>query len=401
MRVSGSLSVLILFVALASSRSSSQEATSQSSHQASETSTATSIGGEPVVTLKRPASKDTSKPHFLEAIVAPGRGMNTLQIRAYLPGKGEVDLFDTPSLAETKKLLDEQDDAFGNKNFSVGAAILLPFPNRITGKLSPDGKTIATDLAGKTISLPANWSGKKPGAQVLAMHGLILSAKFENIRIHNGAEESSVSGVLHAGDFGGHWLSQTDVQVHTVLKDDAVEFNVTAKNVGHEAAPIGIAFHPWYRLLSGQRPQVRLHVPASERVLVNNYDDVVPTGKVEAVKGTPYDFTAPGGVALDDLFMDDFFLDLKRDADGGARVELIDPAADYGLRVIALSPEIKGFQVYAPLNRNVVAIEPQFNLADPYSKVWGDRNTGMPLLQPGQSVSWRVRLELFVPSKSK
>lgn len=374
---------------------------SQSSQETSAPSPATSIGGEPVVTLKRPPSKNHDKPQFLEATIAPGRGMNTLQIKAYLPGKGEVDLLDTPSLPETKQLLDEGDDEFGNKNFSVGAAILLPFPNRITGKLSPDGKTIATDIAGKTVSLPANWRGKKPGAEILAMHGLILSAKFQDVHVHSGPEESSVSGTLHAGDFGGHWLSQTDVHVQTVLKDSAVEFSVTAKNVGHEPAPIGIAFHPWYRLLSGKREQIQLHLPADERVLVNNYDDVVPTGKVEAVKGTPFDFTAPGGAALGTLFMDDFFLDLKRNKDGSATVELTDPAADYGLRIVALSPEIKGFQVYAPLDRNVVAIEPQFNLADPYSKVWGKRNTEMPLLQPGQSVSWRVRLELFVPGKSK
>jgi len=399
MKVSGYTLLLILLVALAVSQAWSQQTMSQSSQETSAAPPAIVIGGEPVVTLTRPPSKNQDKPQFLEAIVAPGRGMNTLQIKAYLPGKGEVELLDTPPLAQVKQLLDEQDDAFGNKNFLVGAAILLPFPNRVTGKLSADGKTIATDIAGKTVSIPANWHGQKPGAEVLAMHGLILGKKFDDVHVHNGPEESAVSGTLHAGDFGGHWLSQSDVQVRTILKDDAIEFSVTVKNVGHEAAPFGIAFHPWYKLLSGQRAQIRLHVPASERALVNNYDDVVPTGQVEEVKGTPYDFTAPGGAPLDALFMDDFFLNLTRDPGGSATVELTDPAAHYGLRIVGLSREINGFQVYAPLNRNVIAIEPQFNLADPYSKVWGTRNTGMAMVQPGQSVVWRVRLELFVPSK--
>ena len=35
-----------------------------------------SIGGEPVVTLTRPASKTQEKPHFIDATIAPGRGMN-------------------------------------------------------------------------------------------------------------------------------------------------------------------------------------------------------------------------------------------------------------------------------------------------------------------------------------
>ena len=382
MKTLGGISLLVLFVALASGRSLGQETPSQSASHEASPSPAISIGGEPAITLKRPPSKDESTPRFVEATVLPGRGMNTLQIKAFIPGQGEVDLFDSPSLPEAKQLLDQGDDEFGNKGFSVGAAILLPYANRITGKLSSDGKTIATDIAGKTISLPANWHGKKPGATVLAMHGLILSAKFQDVHVHNGPAESSVSANLHAGDFGGHWPSQTEVHVQTVLKDAAVEVTVTTKNVG-------------------KREQIRLHLPADERTLVNNYDDVLPTGKVESVTGTPYDFTAPDGAALGTLFMDDFFPAAKRQSDGTAVVKLIDPAAGYGLRIVALSREVKGFQVYAPLDRNVVAIEPQFNLADPYNKIWGTRNNGMVLLQPGQSVSWRVRLELFTPAKSQ
>jgi aldose 1-epimerase len=77
--------------------------------------------------------------------------------------------------------------------------------------------------------------------------------------------------------------------------------------------------------------------------------------------------------------------------------EIIDPAANYGLRLVTMSPHITSIQVYAPLGKNFVAIEPQFNLPDPYNKNWGNVDTGMVLLQPGQSVTWRVRLELFTP----
>ncbi|MFZ0701626.1 MAG: hypothetical protein WBE47_09895, partial [Candidatus Acidiferrales bacterium] len=48
------------------------------------------IGGEPAVTLKRPEPVDRNKPQFLEAIVLPGNGMNLLQVKAYLPGKGDI-----------------------------------------------------------------------------------------------------------------------------------------------------------------------------------------------------------------------------------------------------------------------------------------------------------------------
>ncbi len=388
------MSSIALFVLFSSILSTAQVPSSAQSAPVS-------IGGEPVITLQRPASNDKEKPHFLDATIAPGRGMNLLQLRAYLPGKGEVSLLNPASLSEEKKTLDEGDDEFGNKGFQVGAGLLLPYANRIRGKLSADGKTITTNIAGKTVSLPANWHGKNPGAEVLAMHGLILSAKFTDVHEKNGAKESRVSALFHGGDFGGHWLSKTDVSVKTVLKDDTLEIDLTAKNVGKEPLPMGMAFHPWFVFPSGMREQARLYVPADQRALVNNYDDVVPTGKIEPVKGTPYDFTAPGGTALGTLFMDDNFLDIQHDKDGNAAVEITDPAAGYGLRIVSLSPEVKAFQVYAPPDRNVIVVEPQVNLADPYNSIWGKTDTGMVLLEPGHSLTWRVRLELFTPPASK
>ncbi len=357
------------------------------------------VGGEPVVTLRRPAPKDSSKPQFLEAEILPGRGMAVLQIKAFLPGKGDINLLNSPPLPEAAQLLDKGDDQFGNQVFKIGGAILLPFANRIRGQLAGDGKTITASVAGKTVTLAANWSGTEPGAEKHAIHGLMLNSKFRNVAQQNGANESTVSATLHAGDFGGHWLSDTDVKVETTLTNGAFEMTVTATNAGHAPLPVGIGWHPYFVLPSGDRKQVRLHLPGEMRAVMNNYDDSFTTGKRVPVKDTPYDFTAPGGRALDTQYLDDNFSDLIRNPEGSTISELIDPQANYGLRLITLSPQIKSIQVYAPPQKNFVAIEPQFNLPDPYNKNWGKTNTGMVLLQPGQSVSWRVRLELFMPGK--
>lgn len=361
---------------------------------------AITIGGEPVVILKRPREAGAEKPQFLEATLLPGNGMNLLQVRAYIPGKGEVELITAPSLAESKDLIEKGNDEFGNESFKIGGAFLVPYVNRIRGKLSADGKTIETTIAGKEMSLPANWKGKNPGAEPHAMHGLILSAKFQDVKSMNGSTESTASAIFHGGNFGGHWLSKTDVTIRTVLKDNALDLEVTAKNVGDEVLPVAITIHPYFKFPSGDRTQARLHLPADQRTIVTNYDDVFPTGEIVPVKGTPYDFTAPGGAALGKLFMDDCFTDLHRGKDGTATIEITDPAANYGLRIHAISPQIKSIQVYAPPDKDFVAVEPQFNLADPYNtKIWGKRDTGMVSVQPGQSVTWHIRLELFIPSK--
>jgi aldose 1-epimerase len=358
-----------------------------------------SIGGEPVVILRLPKSRNKSEPQFLEATVVPGRGMAVLQIKAYIPGKGVIDLLNSPPLPEAARLLDNADDEFGNQVFKIGGAILLPFANRIRGKLSPDGKTITADVAGKTVTLPANWSGNNPGAEKHAIHGLMRRSKFEEVKQKSRGGDSSVSAVLHAGNFDGHWLSDTDVRVETTLNSGAFEMTVTATNVGHEPLPMGIGWHPYFVLPSGDRQQVSLQLPSDTRAVMNNYDDSFTTGQRVPIKGTPYDFSAPGGRPLGTQYLDDNFSELKYRPDGSTISEIIDPAAKYGLRLVTLSPQIKSIQVYAPLQKNFVALEPQFNLPDPYNKNWAGADTGMVLLQPGQSVSWRVRLELFTPGQ--
>lgn len=403
-KISGFKSLLVVtiaFTTVAMSRGHLPRAEAAGHQQAAEQKVPPiSIGGEPVVTLSRPLPANPAKPQFVEATVLPGNGMNLLQLKAFLPGKGTIDVLATMPLPDAKKYLETDNDSFGNNSFKIGDAILLPYPNRIRGTLSQDGTTIETTIDGQQVTLPANWHGKNPGAEVHAMHGLILSSDFKDVKQLNGPAQSTVSALLHAGNFGGHWLSQTDVSVQMILKDAALDIVVTAKNVGKQPLPMAIGAHPYFEFPSGNRTQARIQVPAQERVLVDNYDNVFPTGQVEPVKGTPYDFTAAGGKPLGSLFLDECFTNLQRDAEGMVIVNITDPAANYGVRVMALSPDIKAIQVYAPPDKNFVAVEPQFNLSDPYNKkVWGNRDTGVATVQPGASVSWHIRIELFTPSK--
>jgi hypothetical protein len=147
---------------------------------------------------------------------------------------------------------------------------------------------------------------------------------------------------------------------------------------------------------SGQRTQVRLHIPATEHVETNNLDDVFPTGVLTAVNGTPYDFTAPEGRAIGDTFYDDSFAGLVR-THGQVDVDLVDPAAHYGLQIQGLSQQINTVQFYAPKDKPFVALEEQYNFGDPFSSIWKGMDTGMVTLTPGQSTTWRVWLKLFVP----
>ncbi|MGA2168119.1 MAG: aldose 1-epimerase [Terracidiphilus sp.] len=355
----------------------------------------TEIGGLKIVTLTRTATS-TTKPEFTSVTVLTGRGMEVLQITANFPGKGNVDVLASPDLAGAKKMLDVDDTDNGDLGYRLGSAFLVPYPNRIRGKLSADGKTLTTEWEGHSITLPANNIGSLPTAERHAMHGLILKAKTDNVAVEKVPGGEEVSGVIHAGDFGGHWLSKTQLVVTIRLTAEAVDATIEARNVGAEDEPMAIAWHPYFNLPSGDRTQVRVRIPASTIAEVDGYDNVFPTGKILPVAGTRFDLRAAGGTALGTNFFDDNWNHIDW-VNHAATVQVIDPAARYGVEIAGLSPEIKAIQMYAPPTKQFVAIEHQYNFGDPFGKEWGSTDTGMVTLKPGQSTKWHVRLHVFVP----
>jgi hypothetical protein len=153
----------------------------------------------------------------------------------------------------------------------------------------------------------------------------------------------AVEAVYDAGDFGDHWPSQMQISTSVQLSSRAVEMRVLP------------------------------------------------------VVGTEYDFTARTGSALPALDLDDTFVQLRQALlDNGPVAELRDPGNNYGLRLTLLSSSIKAIHVTAPANGGFVTITPQFNYDDPFGREWPrDEDTGMVVLQPGRSATWRIRLEIF------
>ncbi len=355
------------------------------------------IGGVPVVELRCEGAADEGAPAFVSALIAPGRAMMLLQATVRR-ACADLEVIHSPPLDEMERRLNAgPDDPFGNAAFGFGGAILAPFANRIRGRPVAGSQLIEARILGHPVRLPANWKGGGPDAEPCAMHGLILASAADELEVVQSGARAQATAVIRAGDFGGHWPSSTDLSIRWTLTSRALSLEVTAANVGAEVLPMGIGWHPYFNLPGGQRSQARLTVPARRRLVVADYDDVMPTGEIVQVAGSDHDVSPPFGRVLGDLSLDDCFVDLLADGKSEMVSQIVDPAADYGMRIVAASSGIKAVQVYAPAHQPFVAIEPQFNWTNPFGAEWAGADTGMALLRPGEQASYAVRLEPFLP----
>jgi aldose 1-epimerase len=355
-------------------------------------------GGQDVVQLQRSQFAGGNGPEFLTATLLPGRGMNLLQITAYLPQKGEVNLLASPPLQEAAKILSGSGaDANGAKSLSLGAAIEMPWAGRISGVITPDGKNLSTIWHGNRFILPTDGKDSYGVAGVVAAGGLLLKQPSESVNTNVMPDGGEAQATYRPGDFDGHWPSQTEVMTTVALSGKSITMKIVARNTGNTAEPMGIGWHPRFAILSGHRAQMMLRLPEGLRVEVKDRRSGELSGKLLPVEKTEYDFTGRTGARLGALHLDDSFVHLRTSLlESGPMAELRDPDNDYGLRITAMTSNIKAIRVYAPLDGSYISIEPQTNYDDPFGHQWAkDEDTGMVVLQPGQSMQWQVRLQIF------
>jgi aldose 1-epimerase len=284
------------------------------------------------------------------------------------------------------------DDAFGNLNHAFGGAFLIPFTSRAGGELSADKSLVGVVWHGKTIQLPNDYLGH------YSVHGLLNTMKAEDLHVADNPDGQTLTAIIHAGDFNGHWLSKTDVRFRITLTGDAVDIRVTATNVGDEPEPMGMGWHPFLRIISGERAQARVHLPADMYGVVDTIDGR-PTGELKPVEGTQKDYRSPQGATMPDASTTVNFSKLTRTS-GGIDAWLADSKANYAIRVRGLSPEIRTIHLWSAKDDTFCAIEEQYNYMDAFGAEWKGMDTGLVTLNPHESTTWHVRLELFDPPRS-
>ena len=212
-------------------------------------------GGQEAIVLQRAQPTVGTVPEFLSATVLPGRGMNVLQITAYLPHKGEVQLLASPSLDEAARLMDGNGtDLAGEASLAMGGAFEVPWASRIFGAVPPGGTSIVTAWNGQPLKLPQ--TAMKYAGDAVSVGGLLLRRGADSVKTSVMPDGGEAQATFNAGDFYGHWISQTEITTSVQLSGRAMELQVVARNTGDKPEPMGVGWHPRFAILSGDRKSV-------------------------------------------------------------------------------------------------------------------------------------------------
>ncbi|WP_431947024.1 aldose 1-epimerase family protein [Micromonospora marina] len=266
-------------------------------------------------------------------------------------------------------------DGYAEDEVCPGSAgqVLAPWPNRIRdGVYTVGERSLQLDL-----TEPERHN---------ALHGLVNWVRWQPV-------EQSADSVTIGYDLppspGYPWALR--LRARWSVGPDGLRAEHEATNLSGEPAPFGFSVHPYLQLPKVGVDELRLHVPARRRVLVDSR--LLPVAAAE-VAGSEFDFTSPRPIG--DLVLDTAFGDVERDVDGGSAVVLSAPDGSSGLRIWA-DREFGWWQVFTgdtlggERHRRSVAVEPMTCPPDAFRS-----GKDLIVLEPGQTWrgAWGVRPEV-------
>jgi len=355
-------------------------------------------------------------PQMESGAIAEDYGMNLVSLQVRLPGQTEpTEVIVTSPLEKLRgTYVEGPDNPDGKAAFAGQAgAIIGPLPNRFVGPVE-SGKVLVTLPNGDTARVPANHNGTQ--VPVLHLHGFFHRLVQRVYQVIKPGQSATIEGNVDvkAKSEQWPWPSDSNIVSRRTIADNKLKTTVIQKNTGTVTTWASWVEHSYFKNLPGvARGDVRLKLPATAMTPVSlgqdgkpDYVNCLPTGEIRDLKGTQYDrFMAPEGGELKDTFFDDSFTNLVPQADGSIVVEVIYPKAGVKLMIKAYDKvtradgkietgKLRSIQVYSPNDKDFVCVEIGAHLNNPFDKkTWGDRDTGMVKLNPGDTYEYNLEYE--------
>ena len=306
----------------------------------------------------------TDASHGLEVSIAPSIGNMAYEIKA---GGKNILWFPYGSPAELKA-----------KPQFCGIPFLAPWANR----LSEDGYW----ANGKKYQLNQSLANFRRDQHQLPIHGLLnYSADWEVVGMAADDKSAWVSSRIEFGKFP-ELMAQFPV-AHTItmtyrVANGAVEVETTLENHSVEAMPVGVGYHPYFRLDDSPRDQWKVHLAARDHLVLSN--KLIPTGERK-----PVEFADPHPLAGSQL--DDVFSNLVRGSDGIARFWV---QGAHQRITVAYGPKYTVAVVYAPPGRDFVCFEPMSAITDAFNLAHSGVYRELQSVPPGGRWSERFTIQI-------
>jgi aldose 1-epimerase len=148
------------------------------------------------------------------------------------------------------------------------------------------------ELEGTTYTLAQNNNGN-------SLHGGLKGFDKQVWNATTSLADSSLTLKYASKDGEEGYPGNLNVEVRYKLTDDnALEIHYTATT--DKATPVNLTNHSYFNLSAGKKPDILDHVLQLKASRFTPVDkSLIPTGKIEQVKGTPMDFTQPKPIGKD------------------------------------------------------------------------------------------------------
>jgi aldose 1-epimerase len=258
--------------------------------------------------------------------------------------------------------------------------VLIPFPGRVqAGRYH---------FEGQEFELPRN---DKDGPN--AIHGFVRSQLWQ--LTHQTDTTARFRFRLEAAVYRDRGYPFTlEIELTYVLGAQGLVCECRIQNLGTGNAPVGVGFHPYFVVGTASIDEAEVMVPANR--LVEFGTDLLPTGQLPSVDGTPWDFRAPKLIGKSHF--NHCYTDMIRDSDGMTRIVLRNPTAGNSL-VVWMDGAYSYLVVYtgdtipAPHARQALAIEPMTCATDAFNHPgWG-----LMVLAPGEIFKGRFGITEGTP----